>query len=109
MAVKKILQEQFRPEITDKKEKALGLFHQGVFGNYSKQKFSGIISPKARKTTGITAKLRLTTEFSAPTERDEVGQNNETESESEETEEMEQMKNQVHILKKYNVTVVICE
>ena len=48
-----------------------------------------MISPKARKTTGITAKLRLTTEFSAPTERDEVGQNNEAESESEETEEME--------------------
>ena len=80
MAVKKILQEQFRPEITDKREKALGLFHQGVFGNYSKQKLGGIISPRARKTTGITAKLRLTTELSPRTEREEVGQNNEAES-----------------------------
>ena len=84
MAVKKILQEQFRPEIIEKKEKALGLFHQGVFVNYSKQKFNGIISPRARKTTGITAKLRLTSEFSAPTtERHEVGHDNEAEVRSE--------------------------
>ena len=64
------------------------MFHQWVFGNYSKQKFSGTISPKTqtRKTTGITAKLE---EFSAPTERNEIGQNNEAEIKSQETEEME--------------------